>query len=228
MSSRGREDPDDLDRFFKALGHITRRRILRLLAQHPRYPYELSKILGPTSRVILKHLEALEQVGFVVKEPGESDLGPDRTYYRLNASFGLSTTILPNSFVIRLTQSVPQVRLTIPRGFALPKISQDVKAVRLLLKELAKVNKKLNDLDDERLRFANLRGQIIQRIENIMTECSWDNKTCQKVRQLINPISTDERRAKEPLKKVLEAFEEHIIPERQDDETEREIRIEFE
>ncbi|MHA1480518.1 MAG: ArsR/SmtB family transcription factor, partial [Candidatus Thorarchaeota archaeon] len=70
MSGHGREEQDDLDKVFKALGHITRRRILRLLAQNPRYPYEISKMLGLTSRVILKHLEALQQVGFVVKEPG--------------------------------------------------------------------------------------------------------------------------------------------------------------
>ncbi|MHA1638303.1 MAG: ArsR/SmtB family transcription factor [Candidatus Thorarchaeota archaeon] len=228
MSKRGREDPDDLDKFFKALGHITRRRILRLLAQNPRYPYELSKILGPTSRVILKHLEALEQVGFVIKEPGESNQGPERMYYRLNAHFGLSTTILPNSFVIRLTERTPQVRMQIPSGFALPKISQDVKAVRILLKELAKVNRKLTELDNERLRFANVRGQIIQRIENIMTECSWDKETCQKVRQLINPVSTDERSAEEPLKKVLEAFEEYITPTSKKKDTVHEVEVEFE
>ncbi len=53
MSGQGREEQDDLDKVFKALGHITRRRILRLLAQNPRYPYEISKMLGLTSRVIL-------------------------------------------------------------------------------------------------------------------------------------------------------------------------------
>ncbi|MDF1540436.1 MAG: helix-turn-helix domain-containing protein, partial [Candidatus Thorarchaeota archaeon] len=85
----GSEEPDNLDRMFKALGHSTRRRILRLLAQKPRYPYELSKILGFTSRVVIKHLEVLQNVDIVTREAGESDLGPERTYYKLNSGFGL-------------------------------------------------------------------------------------------------------------------------------------------
>ena len=229
MSGRGREEQDDLDKVFKALGHITRRRILRLLAQNPRYPYEISKMLGLTSRVILKHLEALQQVGFVVKEPGESTQGPDRTYYRLNASFGLSTTILPNSFVIRLTQQRQKHRIAIPQGFIVPEVSQDVKAVRVLLRELGKINKRLTLIDEERLRFASLRGQIIHKIEDIMTQCSWDPKSCQKVRQLINPISDDEHSIENPLKEALEAFEKLLTPvKKKKKDADDIVRIEFE
>ncbi|MHA1576657.1 MAG: ArsR/SmtB family transcription factor [Candidatus Thorarchaeota archaeon] len=228
MRGQGREEQDDLDKVFKALGHITRRRILRLLAQNPRYPYEISKMLGLTSRVILKHLEALQHVGFVIKERGESTQGPDRTYYRLNASFGLSTTILPNSFVIRVTQQGQKQRIAIPQGFIVPEVSQDVKAVRILLKELGKINNRLVVLDEERLRFANLRGQIIHKIEDIMTECAWDPSSCQRVRKLINPISGDEHSVENPLAEALEAFEKHLTSEKKKKkDVDEAVRIEF-
>jgi predicted transcriptional regulator len=181
------EGPSELDRLFRALASDTRRRILRLLAQGERYPYELSKTLKLTPRGVFKHLEALQDAGLVEREPGESDLGPDRVYYRLNARFGLSTTILPNSFIVRLIRRSPSGVL-VPQGFIIPEARQDVAAVRHLLNELGKVNKRLADLDEERMRFASVRGQIIKQIESIMQQCSWDEESCQEVRKLLDPM----------------------------------------
>ncbi|MHA3963169.1 MAG: ArsR/SmtB family transcription factor [Candidatus Thorarchaeota archaeon SMTZ1-45] len=183
------EGPSDLDKVFKALGNETRRRILRLLAQGERYPYELSKVLGLTPRGVFKHLEALQDAGLVEREHGESEVGPDRVYYRLNVRFGLSTTILPDAFVVRLTShGRTGTRLIVPQGFVIPEARPDVTAVRKLLRELGKVNKRLENLDEERMRFASIRSQIIRQIETIMEYAEWDEESCQKVRSLIDPI----------------------------------------
>ncbi len=183
------EGPDDLDRVFKALGNETRRRILQLLAQGERYPYELSKVLGLTPRGVFKHLEALQEAGLVEREHGESEVGPDRVYYRLNVRFGLSTTILPGSFAVRLTShGRPGHRLIVPQGFIIPEARPDVAAVKRLLRELGKVNKRLENLDLERMRFASLRSQIINQIELIMERSNWDEESRHKVRCLIDPI----------------------------------------
>jgi predicted transcriptional regulator len=182
------EGPGDLDKVFKALGNVTRRRILQLLAQGARYPYELSKTLGLTQRGVFKHLEALQEAGLITRYSGESDLGPDRVYYRLNARFGLSTTILPDVFAVRVTRREGTGQFLIPKGFIVPEARPDVAAVRNLLRELGKVNKRLLDIDEERLRFASLRGKIIRRIEEIMDQADWDEESCQKVRSLVDPI----------------------------------------
>jgi predicted transcriptional regulator len=182
------EGPGDLDRVFKALGNETRRRILRLLAQRAHYPYELSSMLGLTPRGVFKHLEALQKAGLIEREQRESDLGPDRVYYRLNVRFGLSTTILPDAFVVRLTKHGQTERLIVPQGFMIPEARPDVTAVRRLLRELGKVNKRLTAIDQERMRFSSLRGQIIRQIETIMDEAHWDEESCQKVRSLLDPV----------------------------------------
>ena len=181
------EGPNELDRMFRALSSDTRRRILRLLAQGQRYPYELSKTLGFTPRGVIKHLEALQEAGLVERQAGESDLGPDRVYYRLNARFGLSTTILPDAFVVRLITRSSSGTI-VPKEFVIPEARQDVAAVRHLLNELGKVNKRLADLDDERMRFASVRAQIIKQIEAVMSQCSWSEESCQEVRALLDPI----------------------------------------
>ncbi|MGY5876261.1 MAG: helix-turn-helix domain-containing protein, partial [Candidatus Thorarchaeota archaeon] len=197
-----RDDPADLDKVFKALGHLTRRRILRLLSQSPRYPYELSKLLDLNRRVVLKHLDALQEAGLIEQERGKSDLGPDRTYYKLNVSFGLSTTILPDVFVVKMTQVGGTRVIAVPPGFVVPKARPDVKAVRGLLRELDRVNRKLQNIDEERLRFASLRGRITSEIEEIMSEWEWDNVSCQKVRSLIDPISTQPTRESAPFEEI--------------------------
>ena len=183
-----KEGPGELDKVFKALGNVTRRRILQLLAQDARYPYELSKVLGSNYRGILKHLDALQEAGLVERYHGESELGPDRVYYRLNARFGLSTTILPDVFTVRLTRREKTSRILVPKGFIIPEARPDVTAVKRLLSELGKVNKRLVNIDEERMRFTSLRGKIIRKIEEIMDQSEWDEESCQKVRALIDPI----------------------------------------
>ncbi len=243
LSSLTRTDPEDLDKVFKALGHITRRRILRLLAQTPRYPYELSRLLELNRRVVLKHLDALQDAALVEREAGDSDLGPDRIYYRLKASFGLSTTILPNAFVMRVThKQPPAVISTHPRRVSRDADS-DVKAVRRLLKELDKTHKQLGAIDQERMRLASVRADIIRHIEGIMNECKWNQESCQRVRALIDPVRmgvpietmTGKDPWSESIREALNLFEKMFSqprkskdPEKKDDLTEKDVPIEFE
>ncbi len=227
MMKGSSRDSDYLDTIFKALGHITRRRILRLLAQRPHYPYELSKTLGFTSRVIIKHLEVLENAGIVETEAGERSLGPERTYYKLRAGFGLSTTILPNSFAVHLR---PNTRITTIRArISLPPVRNDVRAVKILLNELRKIDRQITALEEKRLQLMNHRGLIIQKIENIMENCSWDEESCRLIRSHINPVDTGNDVSDEkPIEKVLDIFEKRFsgkASKKKDDK--QEVRIEF-
>lgn len=228
MTEDTHRSPDYLDSVFKALGHMTRRRILRLLAQRPYYPYELSKALGFTSRVIIKHLEVLENAGLVETEAGETSLGPERTYYRLRAGFGLSTTILPNSFIVHLRPQQHTIT-TIRTSVVMPKVRTDVAAVRLLLNELDQINTQMRSLEERRLKLANQRGQVIRRIEDIMQECHWDNESCKIVRKYINPIAVDDEDiGEDPLEKVMDIFEKRLGGEKSDKEkSKQQVHIEF-
>ena len=237
MSEQG---PSDLDKVFKALGSETRRRILRLLAQGDRYPYELSKVLDLTPRGVLKHLEILQEAGLVERQPGESDLGPDRVYYRLSPRFGLSTTILPDTFFVRLTRGQASGRILIPRGFIVPEARPDVAAIRQLLSELGKVDKRLQDIDDERIRFTSLRGKIISRIEDIMEQSRWEEASRQRIRGMLDPnqprMMDSERPSKiwaETVREAIKMFESlfaqmHVTDETEPADDEEEIILDSE
>lgn len=87
-------DFENVDVLLEVLGNETRRRILQLLADEPRYFIQLSKDLGVSQQAVLKHLEILERNGFVSTYEGESDYAaPKRKYYQLNRSCMLAVGI---------------------------------------------------------------------------------------------------------------------------------------
>jgi len=179
--------------------------------------------------VIIKHLEVLENAGIVATEAGETSLGPERTYYKLRSGFGLSTTILPDSFAVHLRPFEARIT-TIRARITVPKERYDVRAVRMLLQEIEKINQQIAALEEKSVQLVNQRGLYIRKIEEIMEECTWDDESCQLVRQHINPVAIDDSDTTDkPLEKVLNIFEKRFTDQEKENEPEnQEISIEFE
>lgn len=75
----------DIDEIFQALGNETRRKILEKLAEEPTYLNRLSRELGVSQQAILKHLEFLQERGFITSYFVEGEGGtPPKKYYKLN------------------------------------------------------------------------------------------------------------------------------------------------
>ena len=73
---------EGLDLLLELLSNSTRRRILRLLSERPRYLLELSNELGISKQAVLKHLRYMESRGILEKVVDRSTI-PPRKYYRL-------------------------------------------------------------------------------------------------------------------------------------------------
>ncbi len=85
---------NNIDVLLDVLGNDTRRRILQLLADEPRYFIQLSKDLGVSQQAVLKHLEILERHGFVTSYSEQSSMpAPKRKYFQLNMSCMLAIGI---------------------------------------------------------------------------------------------------------------------------------------
>ncbi len=78
------------------LGNLTRRRILALIAERPRYVSELSFELGVGKKAILKHLEILEKSGLVEKHKISVPRGRPRIYYSIRRHYRISVSIEPS------------------------------------------------------------------------------------------------------------------------------------
>ncbi|MDQ4014090.1 MAG: helix-turn-helix domain-containing protein, partial [Thermoproteota archaeon] len=83
------------------IGNNTRRKILATLAREPMYFNQLAKEIGIGQQAILRHVNALEDIGLIKSYAEKSNLGaPDRKYYRLSSSFSLTVSISQDSFSI--------------------------------------------------------------------------------------------------------------------------------
>ncbi|MBM3897901.1 MAG: helix-turn-helix domain-containing protein [Thaumarchaeota archaeon] len=94
------------------LGNETRRRILEVLADEPKYFIQLSRELGVSQQAVLKHLTLLEDAGLITSFRAKSELAaPDRKYYRLNRSLYLSIGIMGDAVELALKEIRNQERL---------------------------------------------------------------------------------------------------------------------
>jgi len=57
--------PEDLLKFFRALGDYTRLQIVKYLAKKPRSTRELASLIGITEGAISKHLKQLDEAGLI-------------------------------------------------------------------------------------------------------------------------------------------------------------------
>lgn len=60
--------PEDLLKFFRALGDFTRLQIVKYLAQKPRSTRELALLIGVTEGAVSKHLKQLENAGLIASK----------------------------------------------------------------------------------------------------------------------------------------------------------------
>lgn len=178
---------DNIDVLLEVLGNDTRRRILQLLADEPRYFIQLSKDLGVSQQAVLKHLEVLERNGFVTSFEGDSDFAaPKRKYYQLNRSFMLA---------IGMTKDAVQ--------FVFHDIPQESIRARPEQSEFKVLQRQLLELESEKdpNRILNLSDSLLKEINVKLAELSNTQIALLKLRQNIT------RRAHEAIRN---AFEEDL------------------
>ena len=83
------------------LGNENRRKIISLLAGRPCYVSEISGKLGLAPKVVLGHLELLENAG-IVESCAENDRR--RKYFSITASTHLEIAVSPHTYAVRMTE----------------------------------------------------------------------------------------------------------------------------
>jgi ArsR family transcriptional regulator len=92
---------DDLDVLLSVIENPTRRRILEALVREPHYPLQLSRELGMSQQIIMKHLKVLEDYRMVRCYPEESDQGgPMRKRYVPISGFTITVDVGQGLFCV--------------------------------------------------------------------------------------------------------------------------------
>ena len=163
----------DIEKVLDILGNETRRRILRYLAEEPRYFIQLSKELGVSQQAVLKHLEILQALNLVESFAEKSDLaGPDRKYYRLNRSLILTIGLSEDVFRMKMREyDNTEEAMTNLTGFeeAWQKILDTEEMTEVILKS----KKLINKIDENIIRIDEKRSDVVrlrQDVTNLVHE----------------------------------------------------------
>lgn len=139
------------DNILDLLGCQTRRRMLGLLSEQPRFVSEISELLNVGRKAIIDHLSALENSGFITSVERPVSKGRPRKYYEIDESSFFKMTISPLNFEFT-----------------------EVKAFRELPK-LEKLHDTLDELEvkpigQRQVELQKIRAKLKKRIRDLETE----------------------------------------------------------
>jgi len=166
-------NPLDVDQLLEILGNETRRRILQLLADEPRYFNQLTRELSISQQAVLKHLELLEQSGLISSFRAKSSLAaPDRKYYHLNRSLYLSVSIAGDTVGIYMKDI--GLGGEVDTGFGdleeleetVGDLKDDKSIGRLLASSrdmLRKIDERIEELERHKISLLKLRQAVLNR-----------------------------------------------------------------
>jgi ArsR family transcriptional regulator len=210
---------DDTDILLEVLGNETRRRILQLLADEPRYFIQLSRDLGVSQQAVLKHLDILERHGFVVSFEGDSEFAaPKRKYFQLNRSCMLAIGITNDAVQFVFHDLSPDVVIkestkhdelkTVQKGVDdLEKEKNYAKIVAMSDSLLQEINQKLKELASAEISLLRLKQKITRTAHEAIRE-SFEEELQRQI--LYSTIGVEKRPDVNQLSEMLDAREREI------------------
>lgn len=161
---------NEIDSIFYVLGNKTRRDILSALSDEPMYFNQVSKEMGIGQQAMLRHMQTLEDVGFVNTYGEKSGLGaPDRKYYRLDSSFNLTISLSQDEFVIDYDKGeISKERLQRQFTKRFNQVPSDPSmALGTLRDHLEQIDEEIEDLQKEMYNLKAIRQTLLDKVHEI-------------------------------------------------------------
>jgi ArsR family transcriptional regulator len=135
------------------------------------YFNQLAKEIDIGQQAILRHVNALEDIGLIESYAEKSNLGaPNRKYYRLNSSFSLTISISQDSFSIE-NHKIEQYRHKesdeFYREYDLLTQGNDGETLKKLQANLTNIEKEITNLDSRLNDLRALKQLIVHRLHKI-------------------------------------------------------------
>lgn len=100
------QDDVDMEAILDVMGCKTRRDIIYLLREEPRFVSEISQELQIGQKAIIEHLRAMEEVGILESSYKKVVRGRPRKYYDMPNDVNVQITITKNSFNVNITDDI--------------------------------------------------------------------------------------------------------------------------
>ncbi|MCQ2964473.1 MAG: ArsR family transcriptional regulator [archaeon] len=100
------QDDVGMEAILDVMGCKTRRDIIDLLREEPRFVSEISQELQIGQKAIIEHLRAMEEVGILESSYKKVVRGRPRKYYDMPNDVNVQITITKNSFNVNITDDI--------------------------------------------------------------------------------------------------------------------------
>jgi ArsR family transcriptional regulator len=207
-----------IDDILDILGNETRRKILRLLADEPRYFIQLSRDLGVSQQAVLKHLEILEKSGLIKNYEEDSDFpAPKRKYFQIDTSFMLSIGMTKDA-VDFVFQDIPrqesedeeeerELKALRRRVESLEEEEDAISVVNESDELLKQINSKVKELNEVEISLLRMK-QRITKVAHEAIRRSFDEELQRHI--LYSTIGEEKRSDVDELSELLDTREKEI------------------
>jgi len=156
-----------VEKLLDTLGNDTRRKILFLLAERPRFVTEISEELKIGRKAIIEHLSLMENSGLIFSMEKRLTKGRPRKYFEIKEEIFFNIGICP-SFV----------------DFSQLKSTQDIEEIEQLDMELDELE--LTPLIERRIAISYLINKLEKRMNELESEWVDTQRLLNRARQLLN------------------------------------------
>lgn len=105
----------DMEDILDVMGCKTRREIINLLREEPRFISEISQELEIGQKAIIEHLRAMENIGILESSFKKIVRGRPRKYYDMPHDFTINISITENSFDVNISEDILNLK-QLPSG----------------------------------------------------------------------------------------------------------------
>jgi len=159
----------DLDSILLAVENPVRRKIIRRLSEEPGYQLQLAKELGLSQQLVAKHLDSMEDAGFVTSMLETSPRGPKRKEYLLRRSVSITIDFAPSLFRTRVFSfgASPGVMEDTERAALIARMNDVLRSpneaakIGPLGEIISDLDRKLRQMEEERAVLLYLRNLAI-------------------------------------------------------------------
>lgn len=149
----------EMEDILDVMGCRTRRQIITLLKQEPRFVSQISQELEIGQKAIIEHLRAMEELGILESSYKKIERGRPRKYYEMPNDISVNITINRNIFKVDIQQDILQQK-QLPSGDEWSK----------LLTVEQKIKQGRTESVEELKSLIKLYDSLKQKAENILQE----------------------------------------------------------
>lgn len=213
------------EELFNMLGNETRRMILELLAEKPRYTTELSEMLDIGQKAINEHLKIMRDLGIIELYVEKQLRGSPRKYFKILDSFKMEFSVSPNFFDIDIVDRKIDQEAILERFPEFVEYQERVESSHKIarMEELRQIvsglNAELERISEAKMYIENLISQVRGQCASIMESIELDEQEKKVLFEIVSSggkstldiIAEKYRIEPEEVKKTLRSLKEKNV-----------------